>query len=203
MVFIIGVLITNFLQPKISKYLSGRRHYYNQNYKGRPYLVRQHKPQENIAPYEHKQLEAISRVSFEKTPLMNKSEYGVFKILERLIGEANGNYRIMAQVSMGEIIRPVNNSNSKADRDSAYFAINSKRLDFAIIDQFGKVILAIEYQGHGHYHSRSFLRDAVKREALRKANISFLEVQVDYNVGKLIDSVGDIVGCKISRKVQL
>jgi hypothetical protein len=49
-----------------------------------------------------------------------------------------------------------------------------------VINRFGTPILAIEYQGAGHYHSRSFMRDAVKREALRKADVVFIEVPSDY-----------------------
>ena len=41
--------------------------------------------------------------------------------------------------------------------------------------------LAVEYQGHGHYQNKAFMRDAVKREAVRKAGIEFLEIPVQYD----------------------
>ena len=41
--------------------------------------------------------------------------------------------------------------------------------------------LAVEYQGHGHYQDRAFMRDAVKREAVRKANIKCLEIPAEYD----------------------
>lgn len=46
--------------------------------------------------------------------------------------------------------------------------INSKRLDFLVIDRIGMPAPAAEHQGHGHYQNRAFMRDAVKREAVRE-----------------------------------
>ena len=73
------------------------------------------------------------------------------------------------QTSLGEIIAPSNTSGSKAARDLAFRSINSKRLDFPVIDRSGMPALAIECQGYGHYQNRAFMRDAMKREAVRKA----------------------------------
>ena len=75
------------------------------------------------------------------------------------------------------------------DRDPAFRSINSKRLDFAIFDRSGRLVLAIEYQGSGHYHQKSFMRDAVKKEALRKAGVPLIEVPVHYNPNELTQSV--------------
>jgi hypothetical protein len=86
----------------------------------------------------------------------------------------------MAQTSMGEIIHPKKGSASDYDCNLAYRSINSKRIDFVVINRSGIPVLAIEYQGAGHYHSRSFMQDAVKREALRKADVPFIEVPSDY-----------------------
>jgi len=67
----------------------------------------------------------------------------------------------MAQVSLGEVL-------SSPDA-RAYSAINSKRVDLLIVSRSGDPIAAIEYQGHGHYQGTAAARDAVKKEALRKA----------------------------------
>ena len=87
----------------------------------------------------------------------------------------------MAQTSLGEIIAPQTASGSEEARDLAFRSINSKRLDFLVIDRSGMPALAVEYQGHGHYQNRAFMRDAVKREAVRKANIEFLEIPAQYD----------------------
>lgn len=60
----------------------------------------------------------------------------------------------------------------------AYRAINSKRVDFALMDEQCRVRHALEYQGSGHHlpGGAAAARDAVKKEALRKAGIGYHEV---------------------------
>ena len=129
----------------------------------------------------HDQLDAVSAVSFETQPLLNKSGSRLLPLLESLTRAHGNGHRLMAQVSLGEILRPKPNSAPHHMLDAAYRSINSKRLDFAIFDRFGHLAAAIEYQGHGHHiHDRTFLRDAVKREALRKAGVPYVEVPADF-----------------------
>ena len=40
----------------------------------------------------------------------------------------------------------------------------------------GNPIAAIEYQGHGHYQGTAAARDAVKKEALRRAGVRYIAV---------------------------
>ena len=54
-------------------------------------------------------------------------------------------------------------------------------MDFLVIDRLGMPALAVEYQGHGHYQNGAFMRDAVKREAVRKARVQFLEIPAEYD----------------------
>jgi hypothetical protein len=64
-----------------------------------------------------------------------------------------------------------------SSRDArAYSAINSKRVDLLIVSCSGDPIAAIEYQGHGHYQGTAAARDAVKKEALRKAGVQYIAV---------------------------
>ena len=49
--------------------------------------------------------------------------------------------------------------------------------------------LAVEYQGHGHYQNKAFMRDAVKREAVRKARIQFLEIPVEFDTTIVEDQI--------------
>jgi hypothetical protein len=74
----------------------------------------------------------------------------------------------MAQVSLGEVL-------SSPDA-RAYSAINSKRVDMLIVSRRGDPIAVIEYQGHGHYQGTAAARDAVKKEALRRAGVRHIEV---------------------------
>lgn len=125
------------------------------------------------------QMQFVSAVEFEPQPLLNKGEFQVLLLLESVSRELNAGYRVMAQTSLGEILRPKRTSR-QTDADLAYRSINSKRSDFVIVDRYGIAVLAVEYQGHGHYKGNAVQRDAVKREAFRSANIAFLEIPAGF-----------------------
>ncbi len=126
------------------------------------------------------QMEAISKVEFQKCRLLNREEYRLLLQLEKIIARAPKGYRLMAQTSLGEVIRPaVPSSNPKWK--GAFASINSKRLDFAIFDPSGFLVCAIEYQGSGHHQGNAFMRDAVKKEALRRAGAPLVEIETDFS----------------------
>lgn len=90
----------------------------------------------------------------------------------------------MAQVSLGEILA--------SPDETAFRAVNSKRVDLLIVDGSSRPLHAIELQGIGHHVGPAAVRDAVKKEALRKAGIGYVEVipgdtpsEVRAMVGKL------------------
>lgn len=115
------------------------------------------------------QLKVVSRAKFSSRSLLNKSEAKVFDALDKAVIERNPGWQVMAQVSLGEFL-------ASPDKD-AYAAVNSKRVDFALMDENCRVIHALEYQGSGHHTgSSAAARDAVKKEALRKAGIGYHEV---------------------------
>lgn len=137
------------------------------------------------------QMAAIARVGFEPVPLLNRSEARLLPLLESVVRKLNAGHRVMAQTALGEVIRTAAGAASKEEQDAAYASINSKRLDFAIIDRFGILRLAVDYQGHGHYRETSFMRDAVKREALRKAGVQLLEVPADFRPDDIVREVNE------------
>lgn len=105
---------------------------------------------------------------FRPQPLLNQSEARVFNELHHIVNRCNPGWRVMAQVSLGEILRSKNTE--------AFSCINSKRIDMLLIDEACQPRHAIEYQGAGHYQSAAAARDAVKKEALRRAGIGYHEV---------------------------
>jgi hypothetical protein len=80
----------------------------------------------------------------------------------------NATWQVMAQVSLGEILR--------SKDTEAFRCINSKRVDMLLVDADCMPRYAIEYQGEGHHQSAAAARDAVKKEALRRAGIGYYEV---------------------------
>ena len=114
------------------------------------------------------QLRRVMAADFKSRALLNRSETQVFRALDAAVIARNPSWQVMAQVSLGEFL-------SSPDR-SAYAAINSKRVDFALMVANSRVRHALEYQGNGHHQGNAAARDAVKKEALRKAGIGYHEV---------------------------
>ncbi len=114
------------------------------------------------------QLRIVMGASFFIQPLLNKSEARVFKEVDRAVISCNSDWQVMAQVSLGEILR---------SKDAeAYSCINSKRVDLLLVDGDCRPRHAIEYQGGAHHQGTAAARDAVKKEALRRAGIGYYEV---------------------------
>lgn len=105
---------------------------------------------------------------FKSRSLLNKPEAAVFRALDKAVIERNSDWQVMAQVSLGEFL-------ASTDK-GAYGCVNAKRVDFALMDPECRVRHAIEYQGNGHHQGSAAARDAVKKEALRKAGIGYHEV---------------------------
>lgn len=114
------------------------------------------------------QLHAVEAASFQKQRVLNGSEYRVFKIIEDEMATLGKGHRVFAQTCLGEIL--------KSSDETAFHSINSKRADILVIDGGGWPVLAVEYQGQGHYQNTAATRDAIKKEALCKAGVRYLEV---------------------------
>jgi len=114
------------------------------------------------------QLRIVMGAKFTGQPLLNKSEARLFYELDRIVIGCNPSWQVMAQVSLGEILR-------SKDAD-AYACINSKRVDLLLVDENCQPRHAIEYQGGAHHQGTAAARDAVKKEALRRAGIGYYEV---------------------------
>lgn len=138
------------------------------------------------------QMRAIAAASFETQPLLNFSEARLLPVIEAALAKFGRGHRVMAQTSLGELLRPCNDQDP-ATREAAFASINAKRLDFSIIDHSGHLVAAIEYQGTGHHSNKAFIRDAVKREACRKAGVAFIEVQPGTLPGDLTELVRKVV----------
>ena len=63
------------------------------------------------------QMEAIARVEFQPRRLLKECEYRVLLAVEAAARNANAGLRVMAQTSLGEIIRPKKGSGSQQDCD--------------------------------------------------------------------------------------
>ncbi|HEY0276376.1 MAG TPA: DUF2726 domain-containing protein [Paenirhodobacter sp.] len=125
-------------------------------------------------------LTLVAGSGFQVVPLLNRSEARILPLIDRITAEIGQGHRVMAQVSLGEVLRATNRFGKPDFESPANRAINAKRLDFVIVDRRGLMVAAIEFQGGGHHlGDTAFIRDAVKREALRKAGLHLIELSPD------------------------
>jgi cbb3-type cytochrome oxidase subunit 3 len=123
------------------------------------------------------QIEAVNdnTVEFFARPVMNRGEAQVFYAAQRALQRtARSGWHVFPQVSLGEIIGTRSHWEPRERR--AHQSINSKRCDLLIADPKGRPMVVIEYQGSGHYQGTAEQRDAVKRIAIERAGIRFVEI---------------------------
>ena len=107
---------------------------------------------------------------YKKKSLLNEPERKVSWELDKLLGKK---YDIHYQVSLGEVLNGIGNE--------SHSVINSKRSDFTITgkNKFTAVAV-IEHQGYGHFkNAEHAIRTEIKKTALNKADIKFIEVFSD------------------------
>jgi hypothetical protein len=128
------------------------------------------------------------KAEFKAQPLLNKSEARLFKAMDKMVLGMRPDWQVMAQVSLGEILR--------CEDSKAYACINSKRVDLLIVDEECRPLHAIEYQGGAHFKGAhaTAARDAVKKEALRRAGIGYVEVVAGDTPAELRRVVERLVG---------
>jgi hypothetical protein len=134
------------------------------------------------------QLNAIMKAAFQKRRVMNRSEYEVFKVVESEVVSAKKGHRAFAQTSLGQVLESASSD--------AFRSINAKRVDILVVDRAGWPVLAVEYQGPGHYQGTAAARDAIKKEALRRAGVAYLEVTQTDSEDQLRMRIREYLGTK-------
>lgn len=121
------------------------------------------------------QVAAVSRPEIIWRPkrVLNGGETTVYASACSVTAGIDPSWRVWPQVSLGEVLRT--EGRSDADRE-AFRWINSKRVDFLVVDGAGWPVAVIEFQGSGHYQGNAGERDAVKRTVLPRAGIRYIEV---------------------------
>lgn len=104
---------------------------------------------------------------YQTKPLLNFSERKVYWSLVKICQQSDS-MKVFAQVSLGEVL-----SHKNLD---IYKVVMCKRLDFCITDKNFNPIIAIEYNGKGHYNNTSDLRDKIKRQAVESSGMSFVTI---------------------------
>jgi hypothetical protein len=123
------------------------------------------------------QLRQVSDARFMTKRLMSDNEAIVLTELEAIIADLGEPWRVMAHVGLPQIL----GSNS----NEATAAIEGQQVALLVVGGDRAPIAAVEYQPLGQIRSEDAVRDAVKREALRRAGIPYIEVRASDQPGDL------------------
>jgi hypothetical protein len=119
-----------------------------------------------VAAREEPPITAAAGCRIESVPVLNGEERRIAARIDALLREADGRFRLLAQVSMDEFLSVRGGRDDKA-RFALRGRFSQKRVDFLIVDDAFAPVLAIEYQGSGHRAGNWERRDATKHEILR------------------------------------
>lgn len=125
----------------------------------------------------------LADIEFEKCKLLGASAQQVFSVVEATLGELDAGHRVMAQISLGEVIKPRHQTADWKTGKDAFASIYSHCIDIVVLDPSGVVALAIEFQRSEQ--GDMLLRHQVTREVLRRAGVLMLEVDVGVSSSEL------------------
>ena len=165
----IGVekFFAGFERDRRRAYWSGRNA--RKDKQPKPKLVPSKNGEIDATDFAAEQLRTVMKAEFKARALLNDKERRLLAHIDKALTEFSPGWRAMGQVSLGEIL-------SSTDKD-AFWSINAKRVDLLIVDGECRPLHAVEFQGTGHHVGQeTAARDAVKKEALRRAGIGFVEV---------------------------
>lgn len=109
-------------------------------------------------------------------PVLNHAESRIYDAIAAVLDEAGVGHRLLAQVSVGEVLKVQPNGANRSERQTAFNMINAKRFDFLIVDRNWQPVAALEYHGTGHDQGDARKRDAIKRAACKSAGLPLIEV---------------------------
>jgi len=113
--------------------------------------------------------------TFRPKPILNRPEAKLYRMIEHLLPSG---YRLMAQVSYGEMM--------KSSNLTKYHQINARRADMVIVDRGFNVVAVIEYRGAGHkgynVNAANYARrgDRVKRISAQEAGLQYIEIPKNF-----------------------
>lgn len=122
-------------------------------------------------------LRLVSDAGFASRPLLSGREADVLAAVESIASEAGLGWRVVPQVRLVDIL-----ASSDADANAV---IGDHRIDMLVVSAARMPVAAVDYQSMGQLRDDAALNDAVKREALRRADIPFIEIRANEPIDTL------------------
>ena len=131
-----------------------------------------------LLPQAH-ELGAIKNAVFHTAPVLGSDDVGVLGLIEEVVQAQDGGYRVLVNASLEKMVDMDDHRNrSRATRIS----MAGITLKFAVVDQFGRLVMAIDHMGAVPLTRQENITRTVVIEVLRKAGVWYLEVPFHYSV---------------------
>ncbi len=127
------------------------------------------------------QLQQVTDARFSQRRLITDNEEQILQALEVIIHDLDLDWRVMAQVNLAEVVDSTD--------PAALAAIDDQRVALLVVSAAQMPLAAVEYQPLGQIRDDGTLRAAIKREALRRADIEYIEIRSNDTPEMLRDQV--------------
>jgi hypothetical protein len=134
-------------------------------------------------------LRDVSDARFSAKRLLSDNEAIVLAEVESIIAGIGQAWRVLARVSLAQIV--------ESTSAEAISAIDGQQAALVVVTGDRTPIAVVEYQPLGQVRSEDAVRDAVKREALRRAGVVYIEVRASDQPGDLRD---DLLALSVRRR---
>ena len=125
-----------------------------------------------------RELGAIKDTEFHTAPMLAGDDVGVLGLIEEVVQELQGGFRVLVNASLETM---VGLDNYRARSRSSRLSMAGIVLKFAVVDRYGRLVMAIEHMGETRLERQENINRTVVIEVLRKAGVWYLEIPFHYS----------------------
>ncbi len=130
-----------------------------------------------LLPHAH-ELGAIKNSEFHTAPVLTGNDVGVLGLIEDVVKDINGGFRVLLNASLEKL---VDLDEHRARSQATRLSMAGITLKFAVVDRFGRLVMAIDHMGEVPLKRRENITRTVVIEILRKAGVWYLEIPFHYS----------------------
>ena len=125
-----------------------------------------------------RELGAIAKTGFHIAPVLGPEDTRVLALIEDVLHDVSGGHRVLLHTSLESLIDQDGRSRSMA---ATRLSIAGIDLKFAVVDRFGKLVMAVEHICNHKLSRQACINRTVVVEVLRKVGVWYLEIPPNYS----------------------
>lgn len=125
-----------------------------------------------------RELGAIKKSDFRTAPVLAGEDLGVLALIEDIVHDMDSGFRVLVNASLEKL---VDLEGVRARRSATRLSMAGVVLKFAVVDRFGRLVMAVEHMGEAPLNRQENISRTVVIEVLRKAGVWYLEIPAQYS----------------------